>query len=706
LSLHPAPNLGSGIANNFFFDPVRSNNVNSFDVKVDHNFSTTDTAFVRYSYSKSDLNEPSFLPAPAVGNGPGVPGLNSQPVHQVVVSETHLFSPTKVNQFRVGWTRLNLRAFNPNFGQYISTDIGVPGGNVPGDILTSGLSIFTIAGLRDLGDNGFSPAVIVSDNIQLNDNVNIVAGRHTIKLGGEFQRRRYNAFQSNVLRGTMAFGTGYTINPAAAAGTGIGAADALLGKPTSGSIRFLEGTRGFRRSEYSLFIQDDFRVNDRLTLNLGLRYEIFPDWPWVEVNNRMYQFIGETQDLARVGSGGVPRSGVKGDFNNFGPRVGFAWKLRESTVFRGGYGVFYSTPQLDITRNLASNPPEFIVSAFSNNQFDYTGARPASAGFDRPSAGTVAGATLNAVDPNARTGYTQQWNATIQQQLPAAIGLTVSYAGTKGTKLNARPNINQPVPGTTPIAQRRPYPRFDNILGTENRYSSIYHALQVTAERRFSNNLSFLAAYTFSHSLDDASRHYIQPMDLRNILLDRGNSDFDVPNRLAVSFGYLLPFKATGIAGKFVEGWQLNGIWSAFDGLPFSVNSATNTLNIGSGTRADRLRDGSLPSGERTLQRWFDVDAFTVPGAQRFGNGGRNILRGPGTNQLDFSVFKNFQLGASESRRLQFRGEMFNITNTPQFNNPNNSVGAAGTGTITSAGAPLNLQRTSRQIQLALKLYF
>jgi hypothetical protein len=319
--------------------------------------------------------------------------------------------------------------------------------------------------------------------------------------------------------------------------------------------------------------------------------------------------------------------------------------------------------------------------------------------------GTIAGATLNSIDPAARTGYTQQWNATIQRQLPAAIAMTVSYAGTKGTKLNARPNINQPVPGTSPIAQRRPYPRFDNISGTENRYSSIYHGLQVTAEKRFSRGLNFLAAYTYSHSLDDASSHYGQPMDLRNISLDRGNSDFDVRNRFALSFGYLLPFKAGGLAGKVVEGWQFNGIWSAFDGLPFSVNSATNTLNIGSGTRADRLREGSLPDGQRTLQRWFDIDAFTVPGLQRFGNAGRNILRGPGTNQLDFSLFKNFQLG-SESRRLQFRAEMFNITNTPQFNNPNASVGAAGAGTITAAGAPLNLQRTSRQIQLALKFYF
>lgn len=705
LDLYPLPNLGSGIANNYIYSPVRANTVNSVDAKVDHTFSARDTAFVRYSYSKAELDEPSNLPAPAVGNGPGVPGLNSQPVNQVVLSETHLISPTKVNQARFGWTRLNLRAFNPNYGKYASSDIGVPGGNVPGDILTSGLTIFSITGLRDLGDNGYSPAVVVSDNLQFNDNFNMVIGRHSIKIGGELQRRRYNAFQSSVLRGQMVFNAGYTINPAASAGTGIGSADVLLGKANNGTIRYIEGTRGFRRTEYSWFIQDDMRVNDRLTLNVGLRYEIFSGWPWTEVNNRLYQFVGETQDLVRVGANGVPRSGVQGDYNNFGPRAGLAYKITTKTVFRAAYGIYYSPPQLDITRNLAGNPPELVVSAFSNNQFDFAGARAASQGFDRPAQGVVAGATLNAIDPNARTSYIQQWNGSLQRQFPGAVGLTVSYVGTKGTKLLSRPNINQPVPGLTPIAQRRPYPRFDNISSTENRLGSIYHGMQVTAEKRFARGLSFLAAYTFSKSLDDASAHYIQPMDLRNIRLDRGLSDFDVRNRLSLSFAYALPFRANGLLKQAVEGWQFNGIWSKFDGLPFSVSSATNTLNIGSGTRADRLGSGELAADQRSLARWFDLSAFAAPGSQKFGNSGRNILRGPGTNMLDFSVFKNFPLGA-EARRLQFRAEVFNLANSPQFNNPNSTIGAAGAGTITSAGAPNNLQRTSRQIQLALKFYF
>ncbi len=707
LNLYPLPNLGTGLANNYLSNPVRSITGNSFDIKVDHTFSAADAVFVRYSFGGNDLTEPSFLPVPAVGNGPGVPGITSQPVNQVVVSETHIFSPVKVNQARFGFTRLNLKAFNPNFGEYVSEAIGVPGANVPGDVLTSGLTIFSITGLRDLGDNGFSPAVVVSENFQVNDNFNLVHGRHSFKIGGEFQRRRYNAFQSNVLRGTMSFGTAYTSNPAAPQGTGIGSAEVLLGRADSGSIRFLNGTRGFRRSEYAFYVQDDFKATTKLTFNLGLRYENFAGWPWTEVNDRMYQFIPETQELAQVGTSKAPsRSGVRGDQNNWSPRFGLAYKLAPRTVFRAGYGLFFSAPQLDITRNLASNPPEFIVSAFSNSQFNFGGARPASMGFERPAAGTLEGAVLNAIDPGARAPYVQQWNVSLQHQLPAAVALTAAYVGSKGTKLEARPNINQPVPGTTPISSRRPFPRFDNILSSENRHSSTYHALQVTGERRLAGGLSFLAAYTYSHSIDEASADFIAPMNLRNFRLDRGNSDFDVRHRLVTSWTYELPWNTSGWLNPVVAGWQVNGILSLYDGLPFSVASATNTLNIGSGTRANRLRSGELPENHRTLQRWFDIDAFAAPGPQQFGNGGRNILRGPGTKQLDFSVFKNFYFDPDKIKRLQFRAEFFNLTNTPQFNNPNTTVGAPGAGSISSAGAPLSLQRTSRQIQFALKFYF
>lgn len=706
LNLYPAPNQGDGLANNFIYNPVRSQNDNSVDVKIDHQFSSRDLGWVRASWGNNDLSEPSFLPAPAIGNGPGVPGLNTQPVMQAVLSETHTFSPSAFNEARFGFTRLNLESFNANFGRNVSEEIGVRGANVAGDPLTSGLTIFSIAGLQALGDNGFSPAVIVSENLQWNDNVTLVRGKHTIKFGVEVQRRRYNAFQSNVLRGTMAFGTNYTSNLAAPAGTGLGAAEVLLGKPASGSIRFLTGTRGFRRTETFLYVQDDYRATDRLTFNLGVRWEDYLGWPWTEVNNRMYQFRPDTQDVARVGTGGLSRTGIGGDHNNFGPRFGLAYRLREKSVLRAGYGMYYSAPTLDITRNMAANPPEFIVFEFLNNQFDFAGARPAGAGFERPAAGTLNGATLNAVQPGLKMPYTQQWNLSLQNQLPGRWNLTTAYVGTKGTKLNAQPDINRPVPGTTAIVLRRPYPRFTSIQEVQHRQSSIYHGLQASAERRFGRGMNFLAAYTYSHAIDEASGPFNTPMDVRDFRRDRGNADFDVRQRLVLSWTWQIPIKFTGRLETAFGGWQTNGILSLYDGLPFSVNSATNSLNIGSGSRADRSGSGELPNSERTLDRWFDISAFGPPGPQLFGNSGRNILRGPGTKQLDFSIFKDFLFSPDSVRRFQFRAEFFNLSNTPQFNNPSSTVGAAGAGSIRSAGAPLTFQRTSRQIQFALKFYF
>jgi hypothetical protein len=706
LNLYPDP-TSAGIANNFLFNPVRATNDKAIDAKVDHQFSEKDMAWVRYSWANSELTEPSFLPSPAIGNGPGVPGLNNQPINQGVLSETHIFSTASFNEARFGYSRLNLRAFNPNFGRYVSNEIGVPGANVTGDELTSGLTIFSISGLQGLGDNGFSPAIIVSDNLQWNDNYTHIRGKHTLKFGGEVQRRRYNAFQSNVLRGTMSFGTAYTSNPTSPGGTGLGAAETLLGRAGSGTIRFLNGTRGFRRTELGFYFQDDYKLTSHFTLNLGLRWEDYLGWPWTEVNNRLYGFVAATQDVVRVGTGGVPGgAGVNGDHKNFGPRVGFAWSVLPKTVVRAGYGIFYSAPQLDITRNLASNPPEFIVSAFTNNQFDFQGARPASAGFDRPAAGTLEGATLNSIDANSRTPYTQQWNLSLQRELPWAFSITLAYVGTKGTRLEARPDINQPVPGTTAIALRRPFPRYQAITESENRHSSIYHGLQVTTERRLARGVNLQLGYTYSHSIDEASGDFNAPMDLRNFRVDRGNSDYDVRHRLVASWTWDLPLDARGRWNLVVGGWQLNGIAMFYDGLPFSVQSATNTLNTGNGTRADRIASGELPGGQRTLDRWFEVTAFIAPGPQRFGNGGRNILRGPGTKQADLSLFKEFHFSEDRVRRLQFRSEFFNITNTPQFNNPANTVGSPGAASIRSAGAPLTFQRTSRQIQFGLKLYF
>jgi len=377
-------------------------------------------------------------------------------------------------------------------------------------------------------------------------------------------------------------------------------------------------------------------------------------------------------------------------------------------VLRAGYGIFYSAPQLDVTRNLVANPPEGISTSFNNNQFDFPGARLASAGFIRPPSGSLTNAALNYIDPNSPTPYTQQWNVSLQRQLPLALSLTLAYVGTKGTHLEARPDINQPVPGTTPIPSRRPYPLFQGILTSENVDNSIYNGLQVTLERRLARSLSMLVTYTYSHVLDVSSADFGAWQNAYNRNMDRGNADFNVPHRFVASWTWALPFHSRGRLKPLLSGWALNGIVSLYNGLPFSVGSATNTLNNGGSSRASLLpgAKAALPVDQRTIAQWFNIAAFTAPGPQQFGNTGRNILTGPGTAQADLSLFKDFFLSASETRRLQFRAESFNVTNTPQFNNPASSIGNAGAGTITAAGAPLTFQRTSREIQLALKLYF
>jgi len=712
INLYPLPNL-PGIANNYVFNPVRSVDGDNFDFKIDQRLNTAHSLNFRYSHGNTESFEPGSLPAPAVGVGSPT-GTNKSPHRQFVAGWIHTLAANRINEVKLGFTRLNLGQLNLNYGRDVSTEVGIPGANT-GSPLNSGLSILNISGFRALGENGFTPAVIVSENYQLNDNFHYIIGRHSLRVGGELQRRRYNAFQSFSARGTLNFGTGYTFNPLSPAGTGIGLADLLLGLPGNGDIQVVNGTRGFRHTELGLYLQDDFKFSPRLTLNLGVRYEVYPGFPWTEVGDRQSQFLPGSGAIVQVGSAEVPwRNGVRPDRNNWAPRVGFAYQLFSRTVVRGGYGIFYNAPPIDVTRNLAGNPPFVGRFSFTNNQFDLAGSRRASQGFERTF--TTAGAALSAVDVNLRTPYTQQWNLNLQQALPSSLILTVAYVGTKGTKLVTRPNINQPRPGPGAVAARRPYPQFSDIFYWSSQASSIYHALQLSADKRYASGLSFLVSYTWAHAIDNTTDLFGSPQNALDYGADRGNSDFDLRHRLVYSFNYDLPFGrgrrwikgAGGVTQALLGGWQLNGIAQLYSGFPFTVTTAVNTLNGSGPQRAHVVAgcDPALKRSERTLQRYFNTACFTTPPQYTFGNAARNLLKGPGTAQLDLSIFKNIQLGADKARYLQFRAELFNAFNTPQFNNPNASIGSAGAGSISSAGSIVTFQRTPRQMQFALKLYY
>jgi hypothetical protein len=305
IDLYPTPNL-PGLGNNFLYQPSKTLEADNFDIKIDRKIGDSDTSFVRYSQARSNLFQPGPMPAPAVGGT--ISGPSTQPAHQVVLNEEHIFSPVTVNSFRAGFSRIDVHALDGNGAQALATQAGIPGSNVAGDSLTNGLPVISVTGAATLGTAGNVPAIIISNNFQYDDTLSLVRGRHTIQVGAGFARLQCKVFQTLNEHGTLTFTTAYTSNPAAANGTGIGFADLLLGSPISGSLATVDGMRGLRRSDISAFVQDDIKVTSRLTLNLGLRYENYLGWPWTEVANRGYNFIPSTGTLAQLGTSGVPAS--------------------------------------------------------------------------------------------------------------------------------------------------------------------------------------------------------------------------------------------------------------------------------------------------------------------------------------------------------------------------------------------------------------
>jgi outer membrane receptor protein involved in Fe transport len=726
---YASPNIaGATTANNFLFNPERSVTEDAFDVKVDRRFSDADSAFVRYSQARDNIGQPGILPVPLVGTV--ICGPAQDPAHQAVIGETHIFSPTTINSVRLGWSRFFVYAENWDAGLNLPTQLGIPGVDIAGNRASDGLPVMTFAGATAIGDAGNSPTHIGTNNYQLDDNVNLVRGKHSLDVGFELVKLQYNMFQTADEHGAFSFGTVYS---------GVTWTDLLFGAPKTGVYAFLNNQGfGFRQTDLAFYAQDNYKVTSRLTLNLGVRYENFLGWPWTEVQNRMYNFVPSlsTSELFQVGTNEVPRSGASGNNANFMPRVGFAYKVTSKTVFHAGYGLYYSAPNVTNSSGLSNNAPAIDYWAFNNSSVygaNATNGSPfnfASDGFVHTPATNAsalpAGLPVFAQDPNAKTPYSEQWHASIQQEVAPSTTVTVAYVGTRGLHLDTLVDINAGSPGTTNVTVNRPYPFFAQIFQLQTDQISSYNGLQISAERR-ARGLSFLASYTYSHALDENTNSPGAVVNPYNINGDYGNSDLNVPNRFVASATYQLPFKAEGKLNPWVQGWQLNAILQYFDGLPFSVLSA-NGVGDGLTPRAETVPgfgNGSLSAGKRSLQEWFNTSAFvSIPLTGALANGhwgdsGRNILQGPGTKNVDFSVFKNFQL--AESKALQIRGEFFNLFNTPQFNNPsataptpsatsttlvpNITVGSAY-GTIASAGSPTTFQRISREIQLAVKFTF
>jgi hypothetical protein len=722
------PNYGSAnaVANNFFYGPLLIINEDDFDVKVDRKFTEKDSAFLRYSQGHDIFSQPGILPTPLVGDV--ICGPATDPAHQAVLSETHIFSPTAINTARYGWTRFFVYAKNWDAGLQLASpsNLNIPGVYNASNSLTDGLPVMTFTGYAAIGDAGNSPTNIGTNNYQWDDDLTLVRGKHSLDIGFDLIRLEYNMFQTGAEHGSEAYATRYT---------GLPWSDLLFGAPTSGTYSFPSEV-GLRQSDLSFYAQDNYKVSNRLTLNLGVHYENFLGWPWTEVHNKEWAFDPSisTTALEQVGTNGIPASGLSGNNFNFAPRVGAAYKITNKTVFHAGFGIYYAAPDVGNSSTLSANVPVDDYWAF-NNPAAYGAGATSSAVFNYARSGFVhtpvtSGSAVQpntpafAVDPNAKTPYTEQWHAAIEQQIPFSTVLKFAYVGTKGTHLDNFRDINTNqlgANGATTVTANRPFGNpgtgnsvFAQISELETRQESSYNALQVTAERR-AHGLGFLASYTYSHALDEGSAESATVTNPYNLRYDYGNADYNVPNRFVASANYQLPFKGSGLLGPLERGWQLNAVAQFFDGLPFSVASGT-ALGDGLTTRAQLLPgfgNGSLPKGQRTLSQWFNTQAFAVPAAGTYGNSGRNILEGPGTKTVDFSIFKDTHL--TESKVLQLRAEAFNLANTPQFNNPAATVGtynattgkwSNGFGTVSSAAAESTFQRTERQIQFAAKINF
>ncbi|HEY7546504.1 MAG TPA: carboxypeptidase regulatory-like domain-containing protein [Blastocatellia bacterium] len=697
-ALYPAPNRNVA-RGNFVSSPTFRDRDDKFDVRLDHALNSRSQWAGRYSFADRTFFEPfagaTFSSVPGFGNDVFRRGQNA------MISETHIFSPTLVNEARFAFSRVATRVLHENFGTSINNQVGLP--ELSSNPRDFGLSFITVTGFSQLGDEFNNPQDGVTNVFQILDHATWSKGNHLVKFGFDFRATQQNAFRDVQSRGFLNFSD--------QAFTGNALADLLLGLPAITGGARLDNHQHIRTESYNFYVNDSFRIRPRLTLTAGLRYEY--NSPPVDPEDRANLFDPTTGSLIRVGTNGVPRSGYEADKNNLAPRIGLAWTIGESRVLRAGYGIYYDQSALAPGEALFFNPPFFDLKFFFTipNLFTLTLFDPFPSQFPFPTPPSVL-----AVQRDLRTPYMQHWNLSFQQQLGRSRVFEAAYVGSKGTKLIAARDINQPDASPAPV-NLRPNPFFSDITGLESRANSIYNSLQLRLQQSLDFGLTFLASYTWAKSIDNASGFFSSagdpnfPQDSNNVRAERGRSNFDIAHRFSLSYSYDLPFgkgraylSDNGWVTALLTGWQTHGIITLQTGRPFTVallqevdNSNTGRSNLGFGANDRPNVAGNPEISNPSPDLWFNTSAFALPPFGSFGNAGRNILDGPGYKNVNASLVKNTAL--AENFNLQFRVEAFNLFNHPNFNLPDNFFGSPTFGQILSAQSP-------RRIQLGLKLLF
>ncbi len=697
-ALYPLPNRNVPFRN-FVSSPVSSDRNDLFDVRIDHAFSDASKFAVRYSFNDRDLFEPfsgvTLVRVPGYGNDVARRGQN------VLLSETHIFSPVFVNDARFAFSRVSIDVRQQNYGSSVNRQVGLPElSNNPRDF---GLSFITVTGYSPLGDEYNNPQLSATNVFQFLDTATYSLNSHLLKFGFDIRKSQQNAFRDVQARGFLTFSSQIPL-------TGNALADLLVGLPAITGGATMDNPQHLRTESYNLFVNDSYRIRPNISISAGLRYEF--NSPPVDPEDRANIFDTETGSLVQVGTRDVPRGGYESDKNNFAPRVGLAWNIFENTVLRTGYGIYYDQSPLAPGEGLYFNPPYYNLNFyFSLPGLPLTLYDPFPRNFPVPTPPSAF-----AFERDLRTAYVQHWNLGIQQQVGLNRVFEISYVGSKGTKLLASRDFNQPRP--SPVQPNlRPNPFFGEILLEESSASSIYHSLQAQFQQRLDFGLSLLGSYTWAKSIDNASGIFSSagdpnfPQDSYNLRAERGRSNFDVSHRFSLSYSYDLPFgkgkswlSDDGWITRLVSGWQTYGVITLQSGRPFTVallqefdNSNTGRSNLGFGANDRPNLVGSARPSNPTPERWFNTAAFTIPPYGSFGNSGRNILDGPSYRNINFSVMKNTAI--KENVNLQLRAEFFNLFNHPNFGLPDNFVGSPSFGSILSAYNP-------RRIQFGVKVLF
>jgi outer membrane receptor protein involved in Fe transport len=728
LSFFPLPNASSQFGNFFSSEVIRLRRDNAI-AKIDHRFSDKDQLSVRYLINDRETLTPVLSSSGNAQSSSQVPGFGlsvDARVQNLTVSELHIFSANTINEFRFGYNRfadvqLGIDTTDP-------APLGLPNNNP--SRLGKGIPQIVLSGISGIGNSNLFPFTDNLDTYQFIDNLTLLRGRHSLKTGIDFKRIQVDGLEDLSFAGTIIFDGSQT---------GISStADFIQGTPQSAFI-----TRGFtappiRLSNYYFYLQDDFKVSPRLTINAGLRYELntVPT-----ASNTLFNFT--------TSRGFFNDDLYEGDHNNFAPRLGFAYSpfKDNKTVIRGGAGIFYDLPFQNITFNLTFNPPT------STALFNFGPFRPGRLG-NVFSSGSLdgSGPFLITIDPEFKIPYTVQYNLHIERELPGNIALEVGYVGTRAVKLIGNRDINQPVffPGasTDDIFDRRPTQLagldfgvggIDGIQEQESIGSSTYHSLQVEFSKRMGQGLTFLGAYTYSKSIDDLSDIFGFkgsagfPQDANNLRAERARSPFDIRQRFTFSYTYDFPFgtgkplmsNVSGLARKLVSGWQMNGIATLQTGQPFTILLGSDralTGNLFNEQRPNNVPgvfiqkdDGRVTLAPGFLNRDGSPNmaaleaAGVIPAPGQFGSLGRNTFEGPRFRNFDLSLIKRTQI--SETTSLEFRAEFFNIFNHPAFALPDNNLSSPSFGQFSRTpdvanGVPRLSSGAPRVIQFGLKLLF